>query len=463
MLRKLLFTLVAICFILNTNAQTRILSILAKENTVYLGTNNGFYSNQNKMYDWKLTSTNLPDDLYLNHMVIHQSIIFSADYTKGLYFSKDLGVTWEKVNTFPADFVKIGCVYANESEIYVSDFDKGIIYSSDLGLTWKTINLLSWLNSSNVTPIVEESEKLSKKDQLLKKINKNDKNKTDEKIIDPKKTINEVVTCGTDILAAVTSQVPGGGLYKSSDKGQTWSEASADLKNENINSIQKYDKKLYVITPGLEGGVYCSENSGENWTKLAKSELRWVTSFCANSKTLFIGNYYDGICTSTDSGLTWKKIDGLVLRAEQTIDYLEATNEGLYAGTSDGIIFFTEENGVWKIKNNGLISKKIGSTSYSNIGSQNGVSLGAEKYVDEIVFEVVNTNPYSVSVNIKLQFECESISGLGSVTIQKQEIVWRISVAANSTKSYDTDAAACSVGACSDKTKSWQVSTWTVN
>lgn len=447
--RKLFIALLSLFIFSLTQSQTKIRSILTDKKTVFIGTNYGVYSNQNNICDWKLSNNGIPDGYDISKLAKFKNSIFGYDQSSVLFISKDSGVNWKKVLSFPNDFINVNSIYANDTSLFIIDLDKGIIYTSDEGLTWKSVDLLNWLNPNKINNKNEIKESKSKEANSKEKI-----------ILE--KRVTDLITTGTVMLAGVTSRSASSCIYQSSDNGSTWIEASFDLQNVNVNRIYKNGNKIYVVTAGLNAGIYCSENNGINWEQLSKPPMRSITSFTSTSQQLFVGNYYDGVCTSTDNGLTWSKLDALVLKKKQTVDHLAITEEGLFIGTSDGIICMTNEDGNWKIKNEGLNTKKIGSFTYSTVGTQSGVTLSANKLSDEIIFQVNNTSNSNIKIHIKVKIECEYASELGMVALPKQEIDWLISVDANSIKSYDTSPEECAISSCKNNTKSWEVVSWEI-
>jgi hypothetical protein len=94
------------------------------------------------------------------------------------------------------------------------------------------------------------------------------------------------------------------------------------------------------------------------------------------------------------------------------------------------------------------------------IGDKSRVSLYAASKQDDVIFAVDNPTEKTVHVKIKIAFQC--VEKALSTSYQTQEIVWTITVAANSQKSYDTDQAACIVEGCRKKTNAWKIVEWVV-
>jgi len=163
------------------------------------------------------------------------------------------------------------------------------------------------------------------------------------------------LTGGSTMLAGVFS----GGVYKSSDGGDTWKPPPAN------NGMSSYET-IYSITetvPGLvyatgHSGVYLSTNQGSTWTRMsdgigpgASPIATWM--YPQRPQLLFTSTGSDGIYRSINGGITWSAInDGLgAVRARGFVMFPGPTNQQdvgamLYAAT---------ENALWATHNKGTI------------------------------------------------------------------------------------------------------------
>jgi photosystem II stability/assembly factor-like uncharacterized protein len=55
----------------------------------------------------------------------------------------------------------------------------------------------------------------------------------------------------------------GGGVFRSSDNGESWQEKSIGLNNRDVYSLIQSGNYIYAGTDG--GGVYRSTDNGESW------------------------------------------------------------------------------------------------------------------------------------------------------------------------------------------------------
>jgi photosystem II stability/assembly factor-like uncharacterized protein len=71
-----------------------------------------------------------------------------------------------------------------------------------------------------------------------------------------------------DILFAVFSGYGTGHVYRSSDRGVTWTDISGNLPDMPVNGIvQSRDKPASVFFIGTDIGVWYTEDSGANWAR----------------------------------------------------------------------------------------------------------------------------------------------------------------------------------------------------
>jgi photosystem II stability/assembly factor-like uncharacterized protein len=99
--------------------------------------------------------------------------------------------------------------------------------------------------------------------------------------------------------------------------------------------------------------VYRSEDHGRSWSRSdtgLPGESR-INAFSATRESIIAGAD-SGIFTSTDSGKTWKKssIVGSLTNSAHRITSVAAVNNSAFAGTSDGAVLVSADNGqVWTL------------------------------------------------------------------------------------------------------------------
>ncbi len=162
-----------------------------------------------------------------------------------------------------------------------------------------------------------------------------------------------VVTNGSRILAGSA-----GGVYLSSNNGDTWNLTSLPAYCGVSSSILIIDSTFYVAS-GF--GVVKSTDWGASW-QLMNSGLSDtnITSLAICGTTLLAGTYSGGVFVSSDYGLNWSPANtGLT---NPYVKKIYVKDSIIYAGTSwfQGGVFISYNNGnSWVLSDNGLPNEEL--------------------------------------------------------------------------------------------------------
>ena len=152
---------------------------------------------------------------------------------------------------------------------------------------------------------------------------------------------------------------PTGTLFKSTDRGETWTKLNIDLKmggNEDLRwagerlAINPFNSNIIFFGSRLDG-LWQSSNAGATWSNVASfpGKLRagiGITAIAFNpsiSGVVYAIAYGDGIYQSIDTGVTWSKITGSPSEAKRIA---VASNGILYVTHSSGLSQYA--NGAWR-------------------------------------------------------------------------------------------------------------------
>jgi hypothetical protein len=120
-------------------------------------------------------------------------------------------------------------------------------------------------------------------------------------------------------------QGPGSGLYKSTDGGTTWKQLTKGLPTFEQGlgrigfDVSRSNPNILYATVDANpqtGGIYRSDDAGENWRKVSNEARTWgrgsdfaeIKIHPKNPETVFIGN--TASYKSTDGGKTWTSLKG---------------------------------------------------------------------------------------------------------------------------------------------------------
>ena len=212
-----------------------------------------------------------------------------------------------------------------------------------------------------------------------------------------------VTSIATTPLGTILMGAENGGLYRSTDGGETWDaiDLSWPCCNFSIPALAAADRAIYAGTWG--GGVFRSDDDGQTWNgtgPIPEEDYPIILSLavCRYGETLFAGGQF-GVARSDDGGAGWILVNdglpdswvrtlalrGTVLFArldedlfrldpatqiwsewedglESTIamQSINATEDALFLATHEGGVFHLDcDDGSWVAMNDGLFDDNV--------------------------------------------------------------------------------------------------------
>jgi len=177
-------------------------------------------------------------------------------------------------------------------------------------------------------------------------------------------SVRPLATIGSELIAT-----SGATIFNSTDYGSTWKRLSTPAPS-SVYSFFVNASNLYA---GTNHGVFLSTDKGSSWNDLNNGQPTNYSVFCieAIGANLFTGgqvvsndysSWYGTVYRSTNQGLTWIAV---LTIPYGNVSSLLAHGAYLFAGTSDGGIFRSSDNGTaWsKVKNEGTESMAANSSA----------------------------------------------------------------------------------------------------
>ena len=114
------------------------------------------------------------------------------------------------------------------------------------------------------------------------------------------------------ILFAGTNR---GGIFRSTDGGDTWVSTSEGLRgpsNNSLPSLLVLTQEGNVLYAGTNGGLFYSVDNGDSWQQLAhfQDEIVGISGVAFIGDTIYIGRHIkESVFFSDDNGKSWSQID----------------------------------------------------------------------------------------------------------------------------------------------------------
>ncbi|MCX7735681.1 MAG: T9SS type A sorting domain-containing protein [Candidatus Kapabacteria bacterium] len=169
----------------------------------------------------------------------------------------------------------------------------------------------------------------------------------------------------------------GGGIFRSFNSGQTWTEINFGLTNLFINAIE-FDSSGVIYAGTNGGGLFRSSNNGLSWTAVNNGLTNlYVKAIAFKGNThIFVGTKGGGVFRSTNSGGNWTESNIGIWFWDITALFVTADGD-VVAGTNGGGIYRSSDNALtWRSSNGGINSKNITCFGISQLGEMFCGTLG---------------------------------------------------------------------------------------
>lgn len=153
-------------------------------------------------------------------------------------------------------------------------------------------------------------------------------------------SINSLGVLGPTLFAGAFN-----GIFRSEDKGNTWTQVNTGLTVTNVSSFAVLDPTLFA---GTNNGVFRSEDKGDTWGQINKGlTATSPSSFAIIDNTIFAGTSV-GVFRSGNRGNTWTWTPVNPGLGITNISFLAVIDTTLFAASWNGIFRSEDRGETWK-------------------------------------------------------------------------------------------------------------------
>ncbi len=157
---------------------------------------------------------------------------------------------------------------------------------------------------------------------------------------------SNIIYLGTGEGFGNTGGVAGNGMYKSLNKGQTWSHLSTTTSFSDVNRAIVHPTDPNIAVVATNNGIYRTTNGGAGWTKVYSGggRIQDLKMTPGNFTIQYAARYGLGVLKSVDGGISWNmSSDGMNPDGRIEIDVSPAKPNRVFASV-EGVLSGSESD-----------------------------------------------------------------------------------------------------------------------
>ncbi len=306
-------------------------------NIVIAGTYSGLFRSTNNGVNW--STITITANSFKKISVTISGVMFAGS-DKGLFRSTDNGANWMDVSAGLAD-----------SNVYALDTDSlGNVYAGTLGT-----GIYKSTNNGDAWTLISSGLSYPFADYIAAAPN-------GKLFVSTRAALNRS-TDGGATWTSITSKFPPlgargiymhssgaiyagtfAGQFRSTDNGTTWTQIQKGLPHNIVVSWLEMPGNV-LLAGTYYGGLYSSSDGGDTWTLLSQKGLRVEGLVKDGNGTLYHAND-QGAYKSTDNGTTWT-LDTAGLGAKYNYTMIAAKNGSRYIAGNQGLYRWKSAETMW--------------------------------------------------------------------------------------------------------------------
>jgi len=239
---------------------------LRDPNTLYVGTNGGgLFKTVNGAQSWAHVETG-------GHQTVkcvaidsnNSNIVYSGSFV-GFYKSVDGGVSWTTLSSFPGRGAFSILIDPNNSNVVYVGSDFGLEKSSDGGFNWTTVLSVGLVSALVLDPTQTSTIYAGGSNGTIYKSINSGASWTPV-LSEENSNVYALAMDPSDPQTIYAGFSYAGGVYKTVDGGNTWSEADSGLISRYIQALAVDSQNPQTLYAGTSAfSVWQSDNGAQSW------------------------------------------------------------------------------------------------------------------------------------------------------------------------------------------------------
>ena len=144
-------------------------------------------------------------------------------------------------------------------------------------------------------------------------------------------------------IYAVTSY---GNVYMSNDSAKNWNLIGSFFNLSSTDFVYADENRIFVGESNSGGGLFVSSDQGDSWTKITNGLAPYIVSISSNSNFVFAATSYNGVYRSNNNGTSWSATGGTPCN-DIEIDAMAIKGNNIYCGTNGGFAASANQGSTW--------------------------------------------------------------------------------------------------------------------
>lgn len=178
---------------------------------------------------------------------------------------------------------------------------------------------------------------------------------------------HNVIYAGTGEGFGLVDGVNGMGIFKTTDRGASWSVLASSSVMGSVNRIIVDPVDANYVLAASNAGIYQSTDGGNNWTKVYSGTVQDLRATPGNFSVLYGAEYSVGVIKSINRGATWSHSNAAMFpkgRSEIAIspvktDRIIASSQGQLSGSNNDLYVSDDAGLTWYLVTLTLSNKTL--------------------------------------------------------------------------------------------------------